>query len=58
MQSFNLDNIYVEHLENYPSNIEIGEDAVTGWSSACLEEAINYYTDCNVVMQMQENTKE
>nr|YP_009398660.1 hypothetical protein [Kuetzingia canaliculata]ARW67846.1 hypothetical protein [Kuetzingia canaliculata] len=53
MQS-NLKNIYQNKYPNSESdynytidNNNISEEMPTGWSFICLDEAINYYTDCN-----------
>nr|YP_009392242.1 hypothetical protein [Osmundaria fimbriata]ARW60804.1 hypothetical protein [Osmundaria fimbriata] len=56
MQS-NLKNIYENQYNDYKDNTSIynyeeDENYVNstmpvGWSFICLDEAINYYTDCN-----------
>nr|YP_009393076.1 hypothetical protein [Bostrychia moritziana]ARW61638.1 hypothetical protein [Bostrychia moritziana] len=49
----NLKNMYENQYENYNctndslSTYDCDVDIPTGWSFVCLDETIDYYTDCN-----------
>nr|YP_009396995.1 hypothetical protein [Spyridia filamentosa]ARW66181.1 hypothetical protein [Spyridia filamentosa] len=58
MQSLDLNNYY-NCINDFNDINEVSVDIETGWSSACLDETIDYYINCNAsITQNKENSVE